>query len=82
LIFDPNYKEPISPKDIKSKHPELNPYMGMVLQGRVEQTYLKGRKIWDVEKGIESFHKNTGRVLKQITCGNIHELKHQYAEDN
>jgi len=51
IVFDPEQSFVITEKDIKSKHPTLSPYIGLELKGRVEQTYLKGQKVWDYRRG-------------------------------
>jgi dihydroorotase-like cyclic amidohydrolase len=53
----------IEEKDIKSKFPELNPYLGKKLIGRVDMTYLKGQKVWDHKLNHKSFKTQIGKVL-------------------
>jgi allantoinase len=67
IVFDPEAILVITPQDVKSKFPELNPYIGVELKGRVEQTYLKGQRVWDYKRGMRSFKdRRIGTVIEQI----------------
>jgi allantoinase len=45
VVFDPDAAWTVEPARLHHRHP-LTPYAGRVLKGRVEATYLRGRKVY------------------------------------
>ncbi|KAJ9107839.1 hypothetical protein QFC19_002745 [Naganishia cerealis] len=50
-IFNPEVAYEITQESLKFKN-KVSPYLGKTLQGKVEQTYLRGNLVFDHEKGL------------------------------
>ena len=46
VVFDPDVSWIVEPPKLRHRHP-LTPYAGRVMKGRVEATYLRGRKVYE-----------------------------------
>ena len=46
VVFDPDVSWTVDPAKLHHRHP-LTPYAGRVLKGKVEATYLRGRKVYE-----------------------------------
>lgn len=58
VIFDPEASEVIT-KDHLLFRNKVSPYLGKTVRGRVEQTYLRGHKVFDYSEGVTD--KKSGR---------------------
>jgi allantoinase len=61
VIWSPNREFSVNPDTLEHKH-KLTPYAGQRLKGVVEKTFLRGRKIYDVDTGHA---ERTGRVVNR-----------------
>jgi allantoinase len=59
VIFDPTAEFMVTPAMLHHRH-KITPYEGRTLRGRVEKTFLRGRKVFDT--GSLS-HTAAGRAL-------------------
>jgi allantoinase len=53
IIWNPDSQFTVTPSTLQHRH-KLTPYAGEVLSGVVQQTYLRGRKIYDGNKFIDA----------------------------
>ncbi|BEI80561.1 hypothetical protein CcaverHIS002_0110900 [Cutaneotrichosporon cavernicola] len=58
VIFDPEATEVIT-KDHLLFRNKVSPYLGKTVRGRVEQTYLRGHKVFDFSEGV--IHNKSGQ---------------------
>ncbi|HKD11207.1 MAG TPA: allantoinase AllB [Thermoanaerobaculia bacterium] len=59
VVFDPDASWTVDPMKLRHRHP-LTPYAGRVMKGRVEATYLRGRKVY---AGGRFFGPPRGEIL-------------------
>jgi len=59
VVFDPDVSWIVEPPRLRHRHP-LTPYAGRVMKGRVEATYLRGRKVFE---GGRFFGSPRGEIL-------------------
>ncbi|GAA5943720.1 uncharacterized protein JCM15063_005815 [Sporobolomyces koalae] len=64
VVFDPNTRFTVEKSSLRFKN-KASPYEGMKLRGTVEQTWLRGLKVWDVsvEGGLVRKDHATGQLL-------------------
>ncbi|HXL11183.1 MAG TPA: amidohydrolase family protein, partial [Gemmatimonadales bacterium] len=46
VVFDPDARFSVEPERLRQRHP-VTPYAGMVLQGVVRQTFVRGTCVYD-----------------------------------
>ncbi|GMK57590.1 hypothetical protein CspeluHIS016_0404240 [Cutaneotrichosporon spelunceum] len=51
VIFDPEATEVITKEHLLFRN-KVSPYIGKTVRGRVEQTYLRGHKVFDFKEGV------------------------------
>lgn len=59
VVWDPEASFKVDPSDIVHHH-KITPYAGHILRGKVEKTFLAGRKIYDGGRFSDEFH---GRIV-------------------
>jgi allantoinase len=64
VIWNPRRKLTVNANQLEHRH-KLTPYHGESLQGVVEKTFLRGRKIYD------SRHKEAQEAQKQVEKGKV-----------
>jgi allantoinase len=52
VVFDPDVEWTVDPERLYHRH-KVTPYAGHTLRGRVERTYLRGRKVYEDGSFIE-----------------------------
>ncbi len=65
LVFDPSVSISIEDKHIKNRYPEVCIYRGKILQGIVEETYLRGEHIFSYSNSAIEKSKFIGNVLNK-----------------
>ncbi|KAJ7770219.1 allantoinase [Mycena maculata] len=60
VIWDPSAEFTVT-KDLLQFKNKLSPYEGLTLRGRVQQTFVRGSLVYDIDSGFES--RPSGRLL-------------------
>jgi allantoinase len=54
VVFDPDAAWTVAPEHLHFRH-KLSPYIGAQLRGRVLETWLRGKQIFNLNEGANSF---------------------------
>lgn len=60
VVFDPDSTEVLSTSSLHFRN-KVSPYIGRKVRGRVEQTYIRGNKVFDVTEGV--LDKSSGQFM-------------------